>query len=109
MPSCQSFVAVLYLLRIGKMSPFGTTFTKPVMCFQVFGLKSALGFSFRRNVSTLSLQCSTTRISRAITNRHNDIRLLTVEYIDKKSTYTAGQTTFRICTLVLPPTNAVCA
>jgi hypothetical protein len=37
------------------------------------------------------------------------IRVFTVEYIDKKSVHTAGQTTLRMCTLFRPPKNAVCA
>src|SRR5713101_7282580 len=109
MPTCQSLLAALYLLRIGKMSPFGTILTKPVICFQVFGLKRVSGVSFRRNASIFWLQCGTTRISRAITKRHRDIRLFTVEYMERKSVYTTGHTTFRICTLVRPPKKALWA
>src|SRR5205823_5885912 len=107
--TCQSLLCSLYLARDGKISPSGIILTNAVKYFHVAELNNSVAVNRLRNVCISAWQCSTTLISLAVTNRHRSMTLLTVGYIERKSVYTTGTATLRICALVRPPKNADCA
>src|SRR5580700_10883865 len=85
------------------MSPDGITRANAGSFVHVAGSNSFSGVIVRRKSVVSETSTGTTATSAATTNRQRLIRAFTVGYMERKSVYTTGTGTFRICALVRPP------